>query len=474
MSDMSEKTLASKTVSALTLIILLFTFCVKPYAFALEDASANVSPYASNAQQASAFPSSPEPYSNVYASAGGSPDPYGNNPYDPNMMSYPQPPPPPYQNQIQQSEVIAEPSYSSYSPYYQAEGMGSDYTLGVDDVVTVIVRNQPEFSGRFAVNPEGNIQYNYIGDIKAEGRTKDELKIAIEKSLTRYVRNPEVAVMVTDFKSKSVYVFGYVKSPGKKSMTGDHMTIKEAIVAAGLPREDAAMKQVYVIRPSQYTASGKPEKRSVNLKRLLHKGDSSENFVLRPGDTIYIRQKFFDKFINTYSRLITPIFQTAALYSLANRISDKDGDGGLFKKKRNNDSNNNQQQQQQQQPQAQTPTTPTDPNAPPTTPTDPNAPPATPTDPNTPPATPSDPTPPPPPPSDPTPPPPTDPVPPPATPSDPTPPPPPPPSDPVPPPPEAPIDPTPPPPVDSGPGNNGNGNGNGIGNGNGNGNGLEG
>jgi polysaccharide export outer membrane protein len=206
--------------------------------------------------------------------------------------------------------------YSRYSPYIEVVGEGSNYTLGVDDVVTVIVRNQPDFSGRFVIDPEGNIQYNFAGDIKAAGKSKEELKVEIMERLRKFVRYPEVAVMISEYRSKAVYVFGFVNRPGKYAMKGDKITLKEAVVAAGLPRVDAAMKRVYVIRPSQYTENGKSAKRKVDLKKLLQKGDSAEDFMLEPGDTIVIDQKNFDRFVNAFSRIVGPVFQAAAVYEL--------------------------------------------------------------------------------------------------------------------------------------------------------------
>jgi len=206
--------------------------------------------------------------------------------------------------------------YSKYSPYLEIVGEGSDYKLGIDDVVTVIVRNQPDFSGRFVVDPEGNVQYNFVGDIKAEGKTKEELKQVIVDRLREYVRYPEVAVMISDYRSKAIYVFGYVNRPGKYAMKGNKITVKEAVVAAGLPREDGALKRVYVIRPSEHREEGTAAQKKVDLKKLMQEGDSAEDFYLEPGDTIVVHQRYFDKFVNAFSRIVSPLFQAAAVYNL--------------------------------------------------------------------------------------------------------------------------------------------------------------
>jgi polysaccharide export outer membrane protein len=206
--------------------------------------------------------------------------------------------------------------YSRYSPYLEVIGEGSDYNLGIDDVVTVIVRNQPDFSGRFVVDPNGNIQYNFVGDIPAAGKTKEELKEAIVEGLKQYVRYPEVAVMISEYRSKTVFVFGFVNAPGKYAMKGNNITVKDAIVAAGLPRMDGSLKRVYVIRPSDMTETGKAAGKKVDLHKLIQKGDAAENFILKPGDTLVVHQRYFDRFVNAFSRLVGPLFQTAAVYEL--------------------------------------------------------------------------------------------------------------------------------------------------------------
>ncbi len=255
------------------------------------------SPYASFMQS----PYSQGPMQQRYG--GGSPNPQG--PPNPAMASQRDP--------LNASEVSP---YSHYSPYIEVVGEGSNYTLGIDDIVTIIVKDQPDFSGRFIVDPEGNVQYNFVGDIKAVGKTKEQLKAEIIKRLTRYVRYPEAAVMISEYRSKAIYVFGFVNRPGKYAMKGDKITVKEAIVAAGLPREDAAIKKVFLVRPSEFTKNGKPITRQVNLKAMIHKGESAEDFLLLPGDTIVVNQKHFEKFVSTYSKIIGPVFQTAAVYEL--------------------------------------------------------------------------------------------------------------------------------------------------------------
>ena len=235
------------------------------------------------------------------------------SPYNPNQQSRGQNSAAMNRDPLMASEVSP---YSRYSPYMEVIGEGSNYSLGIDDVITILVRDQPDFSGRYVVDPEGNLQYPFVGDIKGVGKKKEEIKAEITERLRRFVRYPEVAVMISEYRSKAVFVFGYVNAPGKYAMKGDKITVKEAVVAAGLPRMDAKLNKVYVIRPSQFNKDNKPSQKKVDLDKLLNKGESTEDFLLQPGDTIVVGQRYFDKFVNNFSRLVGPVFQAAAVYDL--------------------------------------------------------------------------------------------------------------------------------------------------------------
>ena len=100
-------------------------------------------------------------------------------------------------------------------PYEQIEiiGEGPRYTIGQGDILQIMVRNQKDFTGRFVVNDNGYIQYNWVGDVKAAGQTKEELKLILKEKLTKFVRFPEVSVIILEYRSK--FVFDHLFQPEK-------------------------------------------------------------------------------------------------------------------------------------------------------------------------------------------------------------------------------------------------------------------
>ncbi len=161
----------------------------------------------------------------------------------------------------------------------------SKYTLGPLDVIQITVMRHPEVSGKFTINNEGKIQYNFVGDIKVAGLTKKELKKKLIKALSKYIISPEVTVKIIGYNSKVVYVIGEVGRPGKIYMHGDTITVREALIQAALPRLTARVSRCKLITPS---ADGKPKIRNVNVRKLLYEGDLRENLVMKPGDTLFV------------------------------------------------------------------------------------------------------------------------------------------------------------------------------------------
>jgi len=178
----------------------------------------------------------------------------------------------------------------------------SNYTLGKEDVIEITVLRHAEVSGDFIINNEGKIQYQFIGDIPIEGLKKDEVKVLLTERLSEYIISPDVTVKIIGYNSKIVYVIGEVGSPGKIYMRGDTITVREALVQAGLPLLSGKTTKTRLITPSD---TGKPDKKIVDVNKLLYEGDLRENLIMKPGDTLYIPPTVMAKAM----RVIQPVAQ---------------------------------------------------------------------------------------------------------------------------------------------------------------------
>ena len=204
-------------------------------------------------------------------------------------------------------DEILPPEVVNFVTGLNIEG-SSTYTLGPTDVVEITVQRHPEVTGQFPINKEGKIQYQFVGDVFIANLTKDQLKEVITQRLSEYIINPEVSVKIIGYNSKVVYVIGEVGSPGKIFMQGDTITVREALVQAGLPLLSASTRKCPLITPS---ADGHPKKLVVNIFSLLYEGDLRENLVMKPGDTLYIPATILSKAMRVIQPVAQPIGTTA-------------------------------------------------------------------------------------------------------------------------------------------------------------------
>ena len=209
----------------------------------------------------------------------------------------------------------------------------ADYVVGAQDVLRVTVFDEPTMSGTFRVDNDGTFQYPMLGRVRALGLKPREIADFLKATLQAgYINNPQVAVEIEDYRSRSFFVIGEVRTPGKYPMTGA-MTLLEALAAAGSPTPTAST-EVLILRPNT-TTGGAPltpdQSDQANVKRInlaaLQLGRLSENVAVQEGDTIFVpkAEKFFmtgqvrNPGAYTYERGLTVL----QAISLAGGLTDK-------------------------------------------------------------------------------------------------------------------------------------------------------
>lgn len=181
------------------------------------------------------------------------------------------------------------------------------YTISPEDVLEISVWQHPELDRTVTVRPDGRMSFSLVGDVNASGLTPAELDEVITRKLSKYVQKPEVTVIVIDasIRSKQVLILGEVIRPGAYPI-GEGITVLEAIAKAGSYTESAALKKVTITRQSR---AKNPKVIKVNLKKVIAKGDTSEDITLEPGDIVYLPKKtsawgIFDRY---FVRGILPV-----------------------------------------------------------------------------------------------------------------------------------------------------------------------
>jgi polysaccharide export outer membrane protein len=165
------------------------------------------------------------------------------------------------------------------------------YLIGPGDVLQISVWHNPELSTNVPVRPDGRISTPLVDDETAAGKTPQQLGRDIETRLKKYVADPNVTVIVSNFVgnySEQIRIVGEAVTPKSIPFTA-HMTALDAMIAAGGLTPYAAGNRAKIVRH----VDGKEVSLNVRLGDLLKDGDMGANTDLRPGDIIIIPQSFF-------------------------------------------------------------------------------------------------------------------------------------------------------------------------------------
>lgn len=173
-----------------------------------------------------------------------------------------------------------------------ASYVDGDYRIGVDDLVQVTVWRNPDLSVTVPVRPDGKISVPLIGDVQAGGNTPTQVAALIKEKLSAYIREPNVAVILTELRSHEflsrVRVTGAVRTP--RSMPyRQGMTVLDAILEAGGINDFATPNRTKLYRK----AKSKVEVFDIELGNILGKGGLKTNLELRPGDVITVPERRF-------------------------------------------------------------------------------------------------------------------------------------------------------------------------------------
>jgi len=167
----------------------------------------------------------------------------------------------------------------------------SQYLIGPGDAVNIIVWRNPEVSMSVPVRPDGKITTPLVEDLPAAGKTSTALARDIEKALAKYIQQPVVTVVVTNFignYSEQIRVIGQAAKPQALPYRRD-MSLMDVMIAVGGTTEFAAGNRASLIR----NVDGKQQRFNVRLDDLIKEGDISANVPMRPGDVLVIPESFF-------------------------------------------------------------------------------------------------------------------------------------------------------------------------------------
>lgn len=179
-------------------------------------------------------------------------------------------------------DIPPAPSAAASSSY--------NYIIGPGDAVNIVVWRNPELSMSVPVRPDGKIAAPLVEDLVAMGKDASTLARDIEKELGKYIRDPVVTVVVTQFVgpySEQIRVVGEAGKPQTLPYK-QKMTLLDVMIAVGGLTDFADGNSTTLLRTSE-----SDKQYSVRVADLIKRGDVSANVDMKPGDVLIIPRSWF-------------------------------------------------------------------------------------------------------------------------------------------------------------------------------------
>ncbi len=169
-----------------------------------------------------------------------------------------------------------------------------EYMIGEGDLLKIKVYDNPDLTTEARVTGEGKITFPLIGEVEVNGLTAMDVEKRIALFLENgYIRKPQVAVFIVEYKSKKVTVLGEFTKPGLVELRGNS-TLMEVISNAGGITANAG-EMLYIQRKILKAGTDKKEDVTITvyLTKLLEQGDVTANVAVLDGDSIYVPRAAF-------------------------------------------------------------------------------------------------------------------------------------------------------------------------------------
>lgn len=190
----------------------------------------------------------------------------------------------------EKKQKIKEMSRVTKNRVFMVVGGIPEYRVGAGDILEIKSHIGEKFvSTEVTVNSRGKFSYSFVDDLHVAGLTPSQIDGLLTRSLSNFVRNPRIDILVKAFNSKSAMVLGELSNlraqtvgkaaSGKINLQGK-TTLLDLLSLAGGYTTDADIKSVKLIRAG--------ETYFVNVFDIIEKGDRSKNVIIDDEDVVEV------------------------------------------------------------------------------------------------------------------------------------------------------------------------------------------
>ncbi len=178
------------------------------------------------------------------------------------------------------------------------------YLVGPGDVITGKVMGESQFDFVATIDEDGKFQVPFFDkSIYAKCRTEKELRTDVSQLITKYLKNPQISVTVTERKSRPpATIYGEVRTPQQVDLRRKATLVELLAFAGGVTEDAGGLIQVFrtqapmcseVTEESNWVA--KNDNATDVPSRLyslsnVKQGREEANPIIYPGDVIVVQK----------------------------------------------------------------------------------------------------------------------------------------------------------------------------------------
>jgi polysaccharide export outer membrane protein len=170
-------------------------------------------------------------------------------------------------------------------PLHAQKSPPTDYVLGAGDVVRVTVFQSPELSLETRIPESGVISYPLLGAVTLGGLSISQAELRLAEGLLtgKFLKKPQVSILVTQLRGNQASVLGHAVRPGRYSLELTTTRLSDLMALAGGVAPDGSDMLTIV-----GTRSGKPFRTQIDFRTLFRGDASTQDIVIESNDVVYV------------------------------------------------------------------------------------------------------------------------------------------------------------------------------------------